>query len=124
MFGRGNMNTRFRTALLSSTLIASAALVATPAFAQATMTPPAGEPDTTVSQPAESTDTTPVSQAPTDAQGEIIVTGSRIARPDLEASSPVAVISGESLRETNNVTVEQILAVNPQFASGFGQSSN
>ncbi|QIL01740.1 TonB-dependent receptor [Sphingomonas sinipercae] len=118
------MNTRFRTALLSSTLIASAALVATPAFAQATMTPPAGEPDTTVSQPAESTDTTPVSQAPTDAQGEIIVTGSRIARPDLEASSPVAVISGESLRETNNVTVEQILAVNPQFASGFGQSSN
>lgn len=63
-------------------------------------------------------------QAP-EAQGQaIIVTGSRIARPDLEASSPVAVVSAEDIKETNAVTVEQILATNPQFASGFGQSSN
>lgn len=54
----------------------------------------------------------------------IIVTGSRIARPDLQASSPVAVLTGEALKTTNTVTVEQILSANPQFAAGFGQSSN
>lgn len=54
----------------------------------------------------------------------IVVTGTRISRPDLVASSPVAVISGEALKTTNTVTVEQILAANPQFAAGFGGSSN
>jgi outer membrane receptor protein involved in Fe transport len=54
----------------------------------------------------------------------IIVTGSRIARPDLQASSPVAVLSGEALKTTNTITVEQILSANPQFAAGFGGSSN
>ena len=54
----------------------------------------------------------------------IIVTGTRIARPDLQASSPVAVVTAEDIKTTNAVTVEQILAANPQFASGYGQSSN
>lgn len=71
-----------------------------------------GEPATEATASAE-----PVDQ-------EIVVTGSRIARPDLTASSPVAVIDAEQIKQTNVVTVEQILAVNPQFASGFGQSSN
>lgn len=63
-------------------------------------------------------------QAPAVEGEAIIVTGTRIARPDLEASSPVAVVSAEDIKQTNAVTVEQILASNPQFASGFGQSSN
>lgn len=54
----------------------------------------------------------------------IIVTGSRISRPDLEASSPVSVVNVEQIKKTNSVTVEQILQVNPQFAAGFGQSAN
>src|SRR5690606_4618647 len=57
-------------------------------------------------------------QAATEAD-TIIVTGSRIARPDLQASSPVAVLTGEALKTTNTVTVEQILQANPQFAAGF-----
>lgn len=54
----------------------------------------------------------------------IIVTGTRIARPDLEASSPVSVIGADEIRLANTVTVEQILAVNPQFSSGSNGASN
>lgn len=66
----------------------------------------------------------PADSAAAGTESEIIVTGSRIQRPDLVASSPVAVVTAEDIKQTNAVTVEQILAVNPQFASGFGQSSN
>lgn len=58
------------------------------------------------------------------AGGEIIVTGSRIERPDLTASSPVSVISAETLKTVNTVTVEQLLSVNPQFAAGLNGASN
>lgn len=54
----------------------------------------------------------------------IVVTGSRIERPDLASSSPVASISAEALKQTNSVTVEQILGQNPQFVVGESQSSN
>jgi outer membrane receptor protein involved in Fe transport len=54
----------------------------------------------------------------------IVVTGSRIQRPDLAASSPVAVLTAEAIKGVNTVTVEQILATNPQFMAGFGGSSN
>ena len=55
---------------------------------------------------------------------EIVVTGSRIARPDLTAASPVAVISQDALKASNAVTVEQLLAVNPQFNASQGTASN
>jgi outer membrane receptor protein involved in Fe transport len=59
------------------------------------------------------------------APAEIVVTGSRIARPDLAASSPVAVITPAELKANNTVTIEQILTVNPQFvASGTSASNN
>lgn len=83
------------------------ALVATPALAQGAPATAATDAD----QSATQDDT-------------IVVTGSRISRPDLTSSSPVSVIDSQELKETNAVTVEQILAVNPQFAAGFGQSSN
>ena len=58
------------------------------------------------------------------APAEIVVTGSRIARPDLVASSPVAVISAETLRANNTVTLESILQQNPQFVPASGSTSN
>ncbi len=79
-------------------------MLATPASAQVATTPAA---------PTAKTD-----------NDVIIVTGSRIARPDLEASSPVAVLSSEALKASNTVTVEQILTSNPQFVSGYGSASN
>ena len=54
----------------------------------------------------------------------IIVTGTRIERPDLTASSPVSVITADTIKSVNTVTVEQILSVNPQFAGGTSGASN
>jgi outer membrane receptor protein involved in Fe transport len=54
----------------------------------------------------------------------IVVTGSRIERPDLVASSPVSVVGAEAIKQVNTVTVEQILSVNPQFAAGTTGASN
>lgn len=100
--------------LRASTALATtvvAALAASPSLAQ----------DSGAAVPA-----TPatVQTAANEAPDEIIVTGSRIARPDLAASSPVAVISAEALRVTNAVTVEQILQTNPQFTPAENGASN
>ncbi len=55
---------------------------------------------------------------------EVIVTGSRIKRPDLTAVSPVAVVSGEEFTISGNLNIEQKLAELPQTLPSFGPSSN
>ena len=55
---------------------------------------------------------------------DIVVTGSRISRPDLAAASPVASLSGEALKANNSVTVEQLLNANPQFVPNSTAASN
>ncbi|KUR77267.1 TonB-dependent receptor domain-containing protein [Novosphingobium sp. Fuku2-ISO-50] len=90
--------------------VASAALglamLAGPAFAQTAPEAPAAD--------------APAAQPPQ----EIVVTGTRITRVDLQASSPVDVITDEKIKAVNTVTVEQILSVNPQFAPGTNGASN
>lgn len=85
------------------------ALVALPAIAQETIAP----------EPAAA-----AAAANAGEENVIIVTGSRISRPDLAASSPVAIVSAEAIKQNNTVTVEQILASNPQFTAAFGSASN
>jgi len=75
----------FRRKLLASTLLVGTAAYANPAFAQ-TVTPPATSPE---AQQATVEAVTNTNQRP---EQEIVVTGSRIARPDLDSSSPVAVV--------------------------------
>lgn len=58
------------------------------------------------------------------AGADIVVTGSRIERPDLIASSPVATLSAAELKQTNALTVEQLLNANPQFVPGESSASN
>ncbi len=82
------------TALQSLTLVGlglGMASLATAASAQA------------VQGPATDTARPPPPPAPT---GDIVVTGSRIQRPDLQSSSPVATISAGELKATNTVTAE------------------
>ncbi len=55
---------------------------------------------------------------------EIFVTGSRIARSDLTANSPINVIDAESLQVTNTVNVEEFLRKMPQFAQAIGRNTN
>ena len=49
-----------------------------------------------------------------DTDDEIVVTGSRIAREDLAAPSPVQTVSSEQLVLTNTINTEQFLNTLPQ----------
>jgi iron complex outermembrane recepter protein len=74
------------------------ALISTPSFAQAANEEEAGE--------------------------AIVVTGSRIARPDLEAPSPVTSVGSEQFDLTGTVTVETLLNELPQLIPGNTRTSN
>jgi len=87
--------------LLSSAAVAAASLATAPAHAQ----------DAPASDAAEA------EPAPTD----IIVTGSRIARRDLVADTPIVTLGAERLLSTGEITVDRALAQLPQF--GLGENS-
>lgn len=55
---------------------------------------------------------------------EVIVTGSRISRPDLTSVSPYTIVSGEEFRISGNINVEQKLNELPSVVPSFGASSN
>ena len=55
---------------------------------------------------------------------EVIVTGSRLVRRDLDAVSPVVVISDADIRNSGNVTIEETLNEMPQLASDNTSSVN
>ena len=54
----------------------------------------------------------------------IVVTGTRIARDDLNAPSPVTTVNSEQLVLTNTVNTEQFLNTLPQVVPSFDQTSN
>lgn len=54
----------------------------------------------------------------------IIVTGSRIARPDLEAASPVSVVSQETIKLAGSSGVEEYLRDIPQAVAAIGSATN
>lgn len=55
---------------------------------------------------------------------EIVVTGSRIAREDLSAPSPVTTVDSQQLVLTNTVNTEQFLNTLPQVIPAFDSTSN
>ncbi|MBO9670347.1 MAG: TonB-dependent receptor [Sphingobium sp.] len=79
------------------------AMFAAPAYAQNTSTPAAE---------AESS------------ESSIIVTGTRIASPNLEAANPVAVVTGAELFETGGVSVGDLLNDLPQLRSTYSQQNS
>ena len=78
------------------------ALVATPAFAQAQTAADEGD----------------------SGGAPIIVTGSRIARPNLEANSPIAVVTGDQTTEHGDVTLDTFLNTLPQVNPAGTTTSN
>jgi outer membrane receptor protein involved in Fe transport len=56
---------------------------------------------------------------------EIVVTGSRIARRDFTASSPIVTVDSEAFQNTSQVSVEATLIKLPQFSGGgaFGDGT-
>jgi iron complex outermembrane recepter protein len=101
--GAGNVkNTRIsKLKITAAPLALGLALISTPSFAQ--------------------------DQAAADEEeaGEsIVVTGSRIARPDLEAPSPVTTVSGEQISLTGTVTLEELINDLPSIIPGNNRTSN
>lgn len=66
---------------------------------------------------------TPVAAQTVD-NGSIVVTGTRIARPDLQATSPITSVTAEQFDLTGTVTVETLLNDLPQFVPGNTRVSN
>jgi iron complex outermembrane receptor protein len=55
---------------------------------------------------------------------EIVVTGTRIARPDFEAASPIVAVPAEAFDRTSSGTAETTLNQYPQFVPGYTGTSN
>ncbi|MBV8686853.1 MAG: TonB-dependent receptor [Alphaproteobacteria bacterium] len=106
------MSNRFQGKLLLSTSLAACmAFAATPAAAQ-------------VAEPAEgSPDVAANSNASSDGDA-IVVTGSRIARPDLQISSPVNVVGQEEIQLRQPNTAEELLRDLPSVRPSLGPGVN
>lgn len=110
------MNSELRQRLMASTLLMGSFAYASPAFAQAA--PPSSTPETVEAQAEAQAE-------PDSAQTEIVVTGSRIARPDLEASSPIVVVGQEEFTlQAGSANVENVLNDLPQVTATTSATSN
>ncbi|WP_442679354.1 TonB-dependent receptor [Sphingomonas sp. ASY06-1R] len=111
------------TSALASSLapLTIALLFAAPAAAQDSATPDAAPAASTAAAVPATPETTGTGA---EASDEIVVTGSRIERPDLTSSSPVSTVGAAALKINNSVTVEQILNANPQFVPSANAASN
>ncbi len=101
-------------------LLGAGVFIASPAAAQETTAPASNETQPSASQQPVTTAT----EAQADEDDAIVVTGSRIARPDLEAPSPVTTVSAEQFDLTGTVTVETLLNELPQLIPGNTRTSN
>src|SRR3954467_4410971 len=63
-------------------------------------------------------------QSPQESQPEVIVTGSRIARPNLDSSVPITTVSGEDLHHTGDTSIGDLLNDLPGLRSTFSQSNS
>src|SRR3954470_21278979 len=112
------MKLDFRQRLLASTLLATAGLIANPAYAQDSSqstvpdqnqatnpgaAPPAG--------PVESnpTPTTSAEGEPVQRAQDIIVTGTRIPQPNLESAAPVTVVSMQDIKLSGTTRIDDAL---------------
>jgi iron complex outermembrane receptor protein len=68
--------------------------------------------------------TAPAAWAQEQQMDEVIVTGSRLMRPDLSAPSPTTVIGEDAVQLSGDVTVERVLYEMPQLSAGNNSSVN
>lgn len=77
---------------------------------------------------AQQADTPPATTAESaDAKtsdGEIVVTGSRIARRDYVSASPVFTATDEQIARQSTITIDQYLKTLPQIGTSIGESGN
>lgn len=95
-----------KAALLTGTIMAGA-MIASPAMAQ-----------------VDDTDEPAVQAEPQDSAAPIVVTGSRIARRNVETAAPVAVVQDEEFELSGTVNVENVINTLPQVVPGTTSFSN
>ncbi|WP_322964617.1 TonB-dependent receptor domain-containing protein [Sphingomonas fuzhouensis] len=64
------------------------------------------------------------SQKDADAVADVVVTGSRISRPNLDSTVPITTVEGERFFQTGQVSIGDQLNQLPQLASTFSQSNS
>ncbi|MFN7176545.1 MAG: TonB-dependent receptor domain-containing protein [Thermaurantiacus sp.] len=91
--------------------VSAAAIISAPAWAEG------ADPQ---QEPAPPPQTAQTGTATTDASDFIIVTGSRIARPNIDASVPVTTLSADEVTMTGEVSLGDTLNLLPAFNATFG----
>jgi iron complex outermembrane recepter protein len=120
-----------RSALLATTLLSGVTL-AGPAFGQTTTNPAATQPNPQA-QPevnAANAHQTPATQdnpaqavgvtsppTPASSQESIVVTGSRIASPNITSLAPIQVIGEQEINQAGAVNIQEVLDNNPAFGT-------
>lgn len=59
-----------------------------------------------------------------EAAEEVVVTGSRIKRPELTSNSPIAIVEAAELKMANTVNPEEFLRDDPRFVAAVGGNTN
>lgn len=103
------MSYKFNKAALLTGTIMAGVMVVSPAYAQV---------DEQVNEPATEPGAADVEVAP------IVVTGSRIARRNVETAAPVAVVQDEEFELSGTVNVENVVNTLPQVVPGTTSFSN
>lgn len=113
------MNLRY---LMSATALAGSFALVTPAFAQMTTASTQLQGSATSSATdgtiAERDTQLPEETATANDDGAIVVTGSRIARPDLTSSVPITVTSSIDIQQDAALNIQDTLQQLPQFGVG------
>jgi outer membrane receptor protein involved in Fe transport len=104
---------------MASTLIIGTAMIASPAWAQPVDDETQENGASPVADPSQSS-----GQNVNQTDGDIFVTGSRIARRDLTSSSPLTVVQDEEFTLSGAVNVEQVINTLPQVIPGSTSFSN
>lgn len=105
------MSITLRGAYLASTFSVGAMLVAAPASAQGAI-PPAG-----------AASNTPGDAQPDQTEQVIVVTGSRIARPQIESSVPLSVVSSQAIQNAGQTSLNEVLRDLPVAGQSADRSS-
>jgi len=125
------MISSLKRSLLATTLLGGVA-ISVPAFAQTAPAnnPPPASPQAQPELNSAATDQTPPTQEnPADTAGQtkqdtekgapetIVVTGSRIASPNITSLAPVQVIGEQEINQAGAVNIQEVLQQNPAFGS-------
>ena len=119
------MTNRLRGQLLATTLLAAA--FAVPAVAQTPDNPSTATCTANPATPgcANAAGQTSAATTPATADGDvIIVTGSRIARPELQSSVPISVVGSDLIGRTNASNIQDVLGTLPSVGQNISRTSS